>query len=197
MFIFDSKINQLYANMKQLRNLLSFFLFCVLTISLASCGNDDLGGNCEICSYTTLNSKCTVSGLSFHSGTSMAQFLSSKRGSYLNIHMHKDGGDVLDFHNIDLTISAITGPSIDDIQVGQSLQFADGTDGIMYFYDTGGVSIHHEQVTFDRYISGTVTCTKKNGTESVLTFKNVVLQNRKDDTKVTIDGTFVCDEFRH
>lgn len=68
---------------------------------------------------------------------------------------------------------------------------------IMYFYDTGGVSIHHEQVTFDRYISGTVTCTKKNGTESVLTFKNVVLQNRKDDTKVTIDGTFVCDEYRH
>lgn len=183
---------------KQLKFLFSLFFVGVTALSLASCGgdDDDFGGNCEICSYHTLNSKCTINGQGFHCSTSMAQFLGNTRGSYLNIHMHKDGGllDISDSHNIDLTISASTGPSIDDIQVGQSLQL-DGNDRISYFYSTGVISLEH--VDFDRYISGSVTCTSKNGSETTLTFKNVVLQNKKNDEKVTINGTFICDQFRY
>ena len=180
---------------KQLKFLLSLFFVGVTALSLASCSSDDdddFGGNCEICSYHTLNSKCTINGQGFHCSTSMAQFLSNTRGSYLNIHIHQDDGGVMDYHNIDLTISATTGPSIDDSKQGQSLQFDNGTDKIVYFYDK-----NYKQVTYDKYISGTVTCTKKNGTETTLSFSNVVVQNEKDGTKVTINGTFVCDQYRH
>lgn len=186
--------------MRMMEKLKSYFLLLwvgVLAFSYASCGGDDDFENaCDLCSHT-INSKCTINNESFHTGTSMAQFLSNSRGSYLNIHLHKDGGDVLDFHDIDLSISSTTGPTIDDLQVGESLQLSNGTDGIKYFYDTEQLSMNQKQVTYSKYVSGSITCTKKNGTETILTFKNVVLQNSKDNSQVTINGTFVCDQYRH
>lgn len=182
---------------KQLKFLLSLFFVGVTALSLASCSSDDdddFGGNCEICSYHTLNSKCTINGQGFHCSTSMAQFLSYARGSYLEIQVHQDNGGAMDYHNIGLNISTTTGPSIDNIKEGQSLKFDNGTDKIMCWYTN--YKDNYEEVTYSKYISGTVTCTKKNGTETTLSFSNVVVQNEKDGTKETINGTFICDQYR-
>lgn len=121
--------------------------------------------------------------------------------SFMNIYIHKDGGGLkpASYHNIDLTISPSTGPSIHYIQVGQSLQLSNGIDKIDYWYDTVdlfNIDFNKDtKVSYKQYISGTVTCTKKIGTETTLTFNNVVLKNSDNETKVTINGTFVCDEF--
>lgn len=192
--------------MCKIRFYASIFVALVCVTSFLSCDNDDDdsdGNNCLAClySYHELNSKCTIDGESYHTGTSMAQFRGDTRGSFMNIYIHKDSGGLkpASYHNIDLTISPSTGPSIHYIQVGQSLQLSNGIDKIDYWYDTVdlfNIDFNKDtKVSYKQYISGTVTCTKKIGTETTLTFNNVVLRNSDNETKVTINGTFVCDEF--
>ena len=185
---------------KKTLNQLAALLLCCTAPILASCGDDDDTGKskvtCDICSYEVLNSQCTIAGESYHCGTTYAQVMSNNKGTNLILQVHKDGGSVniYDYRNIRLWISPASGPSLDDMTKGQTLDFTDGTDQISLYYNASMSSA--VQTTYNKYVSGTVSCTAKSGTTTILTFKDVVLQHTSDGTKITINGTFVCDQYR-
>ena len=162
-------------------------------LSLCSKKDDFEKVSCEFCSYLgTLNGRCSINGETFHAGTGGSQYLSETRGSYLDMQIHKDGGafEDGDHRAIDLNLSGTTGPSINDLKVGQTIQLADGTDRMSLFWTK-----NYTQVTYSKYVSGMVTCTAKNGKEITLTFTDLVLKNKKDDKdEVKINGYLVVSE---
>ncbi len=183
-------------------------LIAVASLSLASCSDDDdddynnisnnshWDTNCLLC-WKTITGGCTVNGVSYHCETEMAQsYANSTFKPYVDFNLHRDGGEDLwntapeDWPTIDLQIGSIT--LIDDLTVGQTLEL----DYISYWYYIGPISSGFNEISYNVYVSGSITCTKRNGKEATLTFKNIVLQNKQDDTDtVTINGELVCYDF--
>lgn len=171
--------------------------------TLTSCSksgdnNDSGDGNgggtttCLICSWReSLNSFCTINGVRYHTGTSSPQYLGTERGSYMDTELHKDNGTIAiaDFYNVVINLSKASGSSINNVTVGQKLLLENGTDKVhVWFNEDIG-----KQKTYDKYISGSITCTAKNGSLTTLTLSDIVLENKKDNSQVTVNGSLIYD----
>ena len=172
---------------------------------LASCSKSDDNGSgdgtggditsCLICSYKeSLNSFLIVNGVRYHTGTSSTQYLGTERGSYMDTQLHKDNGSiaVTDYFNVAVTLSKQSGSSIDNVTVGQKLLLESGIDKVQAWHseDIG------KEITYGKYISGSITCTAKSGTLTTLAFSDVVLENTKDNSQVTINGSLIYEEYK-
>ena len=109
----------------------------------------------------------------------------------METQLHKDNGGiaVTDYFNVAVNLSKQSGSSIDNVTVGQKLLLESGTDKIQAWYseDIG------KEITYGKYISGSITCTAKSGSQVTLTLSDLVLENTKDNTRVTVSGSLVYD----
>lgn len=190
-----------------MRTIKYFFAAALLilssTVALTSCSKDDNndsgdgngdnnGTTCLICYWReSLNSFCTINGVRFHTGTTSPQYLGTNRGSYMTTELHKDNGTMAlaDFYYVVINLSKTSGPSINDVKVGQKLLLENGTDKVQVWFkeDIG------KDKTYDEFVSGSISCTAKNGSLVTLTLSNVVLKNTKDNTQVTVNGYLIYD----
>ena len=170
-------------------------------VTFTSCSKDDNndfedgngnGTTCQICAWReSLNSFLTVNGVRYHTGTSSTQYLGTERGSYMDTELHKDNGTIAlaDFYNVVINLSKTSGSSINNVKVGQKLLLENGVDKVhVWFKEDIG-----KEITYGKYISGSITCTAKSGSLVTLTLSNIVLENTKDNSQVTINGSLVYD----
>ena len=86
-------------------------------------------------------------------------------------------------------LSKTSGSSINNVKVGQKLLLENGVDKVhVWFKEDIG-----KEITYGKYISGSITCTAKSGSLVTLTLSNIVLENTKDNSQVTINGSLVYD----
>lgn len=172
---------------------------------VASCSKDDDNDagdgtgdgitSCSICSYKeSINSFLTVNGVRYHTGTSSTQYLGTERGSYMDTQLHKDNGGIAlaDYFNVVVNLSKQSGSSIDNVKVGQKLLLESGTDKMNAWVQTGV----GEYTRYEKYVSGSISCTAKSGTLTTLTFSDVVLENKSDNTRITINGALIYEEYK-
>ncbi len=167
--------------------------------TFTSCGKDDDsesgdggGTSCVFCSWRdNLDSYCVINGERYHTGTSSPQYLGTDRGSYMTTELHKDGGTLAltDYRYIVINLSKASGSSVNNLAVGQKLLLESGKDKIHVWYneDIG------KEISYSDYIFGSITCTAKSGSLVTLTLSDLVLENTKDNTRVTVSGSLVYD----
>lgn len=173
----------------------TFLLVLGSVVTLTSCSKDDdsdsFDGGTTSCIYCywrdNLNSFCVINGVRYHTGTTSPQFLSTERGSYMTTELHKDNGTLVltDLYNIEINLSKASGSSVNNLTVGQKLLLENGKDKVCAWYneDVG------KEVSYHNYISGSVTCTAKSGSMVTLTLNDLVLENAKNSSRVTINGS--------
>ncbi len=176
---------------------------CSLALTGCSSGDDETGdgtggGGTTSCDYCykkePLNSFLVINGVRYHTGTSSTQYLGTERGSYMDTQLHRDNGAaaLTDWYDVVVNLSKQSGSSIDNVTVGQKLLLENGTDKVHAWFQTGV----GEYTRYETYVSGSISCTAKSGTLTTLTFTDVVLKNKSDNTSITVNGSLVYEEYK-
>ncbi len=182
---------------KHLSAAVLLLLSCTATLSSCSKDDDNDSGSgsetsCIYCAWReSLNSFCTINGVRYHTGTSSPQYLGTERGSYMDTELHRDNGAlaVSDYYNIVINLSKSSGSSINNVTVGQKLLLENETDKVqVWFNEDIGKEKH-----YSKYISGSISCTAKSGSLVTLTLSDVVLENKSDNSRVTVNGSLIYD----
>ncbi len=182
---------------KHLSAAVLLLLSCTATLSSCSKDDDNDSGSgsetsCIYCAWReSLNSFCTINGARYHTGTTSPQYLGTERGSYMTTELHRDNGTVAisDFYHVVISLSKNSGSSINNVMVGQKLLLENGTDKVKVWFSEDIVKEKH----YDKYISGSISCTAKSGSLVTLTLSDVVLENTSDNSRVTVNGSLIYD----